>query len=185
MKTLTGIIFLFALAVLSSCEGPVGPPGQDGESLFGTVFQFQDDFTPENEYSLYYEFPQSITVYETDVVLVYIRWKQVEDNSGETVDVWRLLPQTVDLGDRGILQYNYDYTFNDVEIFLDGTVDFNTLPPADTDNQAFRIVVFPADFITQKGLDINDYNLMMKSLKVTPGMIQKIDVENKNEVVEP
>lgn len=183
MKTITGIILVFALAVLASCDGVPGPPGrdgydgqdgQDGESLLGSVFEIEGDFTSQNDYTLYFEFPSNVTVYESDVVLVYILWEQVEDNYGEWLDVWRLLPQTVVL-DEGVLQYNYDHTFADVQVFLEGTIDFNTLLASEALDQIFRIVVLPADFVAQKSLDVSDYNMMMKSLEVKPEMIQKLE----------
>jgi hypothetical protein len=190
MKTITGIILVFALAVLTSCVGEPGPPGrdgldgqdgQDGESFLGSVFEIKGDFTSQNDYMLYFPFPSNITVYDTDVVLVYILWEVAEDNSGNPIDVWRLLPQTVVL-DEGVLQYNYDYTFADVQVFLEGTIDFNTLLPAETDDQVFRIVVFPADFITQKSLDVSDYNMMMKSLDIKKDLVQKIDLNTQIEI---
>lgn len=190
MKTITGIILVLALAFLASCEGVPGPPGRDGidgkdgkdgESFLGSVFEIEGDFTSHNNYALFFEFPSSITVYESDVVLVYILWEQVEDNNGEWLDVWRLLPQTVVLDD-GVLQYNYDHTFVDVQVFLEGTIDFNTLLPAEAQDQVFRIVVLPADFVAQKNLDISDYNLMMESLGVKKDLVQKIDLNTQIEI---
>ncbi|MBW6535268.1 MAG: hypothetical protein K0B11_09675 [Mariniphaga sp.] len=193
MKTTTGIILVFALAFLASCEGEPGPPGRDGldgldgESFLGSVFEIEGDFTSQNDYMLYFQFPSNITVYDTDVVLVYILWDIAEDISGNPVDVWRLLPQTVVLrnentGNDEVLQYNFDYTFADVQVFLEGTIDFSTLLPAETDNQVFRIVVFPADFITQKSLDVSDYSMMMKSLGIKKDLVQKIDLNTQIEI---
>ena len=105
------------------------------------------------------------------MVLVYILWEVVNVN-GKNTDVWRLMPQTVILND-GILQYNFDYTVADVKIFLEGTTDFNKLLPAETDNQVFRIVVLPADFLSKKSGDIIDFN----SLKSLPGL--KLDTMGK------
>lgn len=190
MKTITGIILVLALAFLASCEGVPGPPGRDGydgidgkdgESFLGSVFEIEGDFTSDNNYALYFEFPSNITVYESDIVLVYILWEQVEDNNSEWLDVWRLLPQTVVL-DEGVLQYNYDHTFVDVQVFLEGTIDFNTLLPAEAQDQVFRIVVLPADFVAQKNLDISNYNLMMKSLGVKQNLVQKIDLNTQIEI---
>jgi hypothetical protein len=82
MKNLIRIMCFAALAFLPACEGEPGPPGRDGsdgESFLGSVFEIEGDFTPENDYSLYFEFPQSLIVYESDIVLVYILWEQVED----------------------------------------------------------------------------------------------------------
>jgi hypothetical protein len=67
-------------------------------------------------------------------------WEETEDSNGEPVDIWRLMPQTRIL-DQGLLQYNYDYTFFDVSIFLESDFDLSTLQPGDTDDQVFRIAV--------------------------------------------
>jgi hypothetical protein len=66
--------------------------------------------------------------------------------------------------DEGVLQYNYDYTFADVQIFLEGTIDLDSLLPAEALGQTFRIVILPADFARANDLDVTDYNLLMKSL---------------------
>jgi hypothetical protein len=85
-----------------------------------------------------------------------------EANDGSSLDVWRLLPQTIVIGDEGILQYNYDYTVGDVQVFLEGTIDFDTLLPAEAENQVFRIAVLPAAYAKNKNLDIHDFNMVMK-----------------------
>ncbi len=183
MKKLTRLILVFTLAIFAACEGPQGPPGppgepgvpgengEDGGILLPSVFEIEGDFLPENNFSLFYEFPNTIEVFESDVVLVYILWEVTEGEDGETFDVWRLLPQTIML-DEGILQYNFDHTFVDVQIFLDGTVDFDTLLPAEALDQVFRIVVLPADFAAQKAHNIEDYDLMMKSLGINPALVK-------------
>lgn len=184
MKTITGIILVFALAILAGCEEIPGPPGRDGidgldgDSFIGSVFEIEGDFTSQNDYQLYFEFPDNIEVYESDIVLVYILWEQVEDNSGQPIDVWRLLPQTVVLNE-GVLQYNYDHTFADVQIFLEGTIDFNDLLPAEAFDQVFRIVVLPADFAMNNHLDVSNYSEMMKFLEVKKDLVQKIDLNNR------
>jgi hypothetical protein len=182
------LALLLSAALLISCEGPtgpMGPPGQDGEdgldgdSFLGTVFEIQGDFTSENDFSLYFAFPESTVVYESDVVLVYILWEQTTIEGGEVLDVWRLLPQTVFL-DEGILQYNYDFTYADVLIFLGGTIDFNTLLPGEAEDQIFRIAILPADYAESKSLDVSDYNSLMKSLNFNPDAVRKIDLQDRN-----
>ena len=105
---------------------------------------FGSTSAPENEYLLDYTFPTTVEVLETDIVLVYILWDQTEDDNGVPVDIWRLLPQTR-LLDQGILQYNFDHTFFDVNIFLEANFDLGTLAAGDTDNQIFRVAIIPAD----------------------------------------
>lgn len=173
MKTITAILFLLTAVLITSCEGPMGPPGLDGldgDNMIGTVFEIEGDFTPQNNYMLYYQFPANFKVYDGDIVLVYILW----EISGGT-DVWRLLPQTVVLDD-GILQYNFDYTINDVQIFLEGTTDFNRLRPAETDDQIFRIAVLPAAFAQNKSIDVTDLDVVMKSLNIPINLVEKMEL---------
>ncbi|WP_159517696.1 collagen-like protein [Sunxiuqinia indica] len=179
MKTVTSIILLIALAVMTSCEGPMGPPGydgidgEDGVNIQGNIFEFTDDFTNANEFSLSYSFPSNFEIYSTDIVMVYILWEQV-DYGGETVDVWRALPQTVVLND-GVIQYNFDHTVYDVRVFIEETV--GNLLPEETQNQTFRIAVLPAAWASTKSIDIKDMNAVMKSMEMTSKSVKKISIK--------
>ena len=178
MKTIKSLFLLTIISFLISCEGPIGPPGYDGEdgenAEIGSIFEIQGDFTPNNNYMLYYEFPSNFEIYDGDVVLVYILWEQAETNNGGLTDVWRLCPQTVVLND-GVLQYNFDYTLADVQIFLEGTTNFNNLLPGETDNQIFRIAVLPAAFAKENTIDVTDFSVVMKSLNLNLTSIEKIN----------
>jgi hypothetical protein len=177
MKTITQIMLMLVIALMLACQGEPGIPGEDGidgDSFLGSVFEIKGDFKPSNDFSLYFEFPKTIEVFESDVVLVYILWDQVEGNSGKVLDVWRLLPQTVVLND-GILQYNFDYTWLDVQIFLGGSIDFNTLLPSEALDQIFRIVVLPAYFAKNNVLDVYDFNLLMKTLRLNSADVQMVN----------
>lgn len=175
MKTIIATLLFTAAVIFTSCEGPMGPPGfdgVDGVNILGQVIEIQGDFTPGNDYALYYEFPGNFEIYDGDVVLVYILWEVSGD-----LDVWRLLPQTVVLQE-GILQYNFDYTLVDVQIFLEGTVPFNTLLPAETDNQIFRIAVLPAELAKEKSLDVSDLNALMNKMNVNPDSINRMEINS-------
>jgi hypothetical protein len=172
MKKISAIIILLTSVLILSCEGPVGPPGQDGNSLIGSIFEMKGDFKASNNYELFFDFPQNLEIFETDVVLVYILWEVATVNGIQT-DVWRLLPQTIILDD-GILQYNFDYTVNDVRIFLEGTTNFSNLLPAETNNQIFRIAVLPADFVaSKKSTEISDLSILMNSPELKFNVIEK------------
>ncbi|SIR01914.1 hypothetical protein [Maribacter ulvicola] len=187
MKKLHLCIGALATLFIISCEGPQGPPGfdgvdgfdgidgADGINILGQVMDIEGTFTLDNDYSIFYEFPQTIEVFETDVVLVYMLWDVTEDSNGESVDIWRLMPQTRIL-DQGLLQYNFDYTFLDVNIFLESDFDLSTLPAGDTDNQVFRIAVLPAESTTGK-LDTSNINAVMAHLGMTEENIQKVTLE--------
>ena len=171
MKKITSILLILAAVIITSCEGPMGPPGlpgNDGDALIGTIFEIEGDFTPSNEYTLYFEFPNDFEIYDTDVVLVYILWEQVDG-----LDVWRLLPQTVVLPE-GIIQYNFDYTVADVQVFMEFTIPEKDLLPAETDEQIFRIAVLPADFTAKKSVDVNDFNSILNSPQLQLNTIKDV-----------
>ncbi len=185
MKKATLILGALLTLFFISCEGPQGPPGydgfdgvdgQDGINILGKVIDIEGDFTAQNGYSIFFEFPQSIEVFETDVVLVYLLWEQTTDGNGDPVDIWRLMPQTRILN-QGLLQYNYDYTFFDVSLFLEADFDLATLPTGDTDNQIFRIAVLPAEFGIGSKLDKSNINSVMQALGVQENEVQKIKLD--------
>ncbi len=170
IKTLTLLIASFF--IISSCEGPMGPPGQDGDSLIGTIFEIEGDFTAANQYQLFYDFPGNFEIYDTDVVLVYILWDVVNVN-GKNTDVWRALPQTL-VFDQGVLQYNFDYTVNDVRVFLETTMPASELLPAETQDQVFRIVVLPADFVSMKSKsELHDLNVLLNSPEIKLNLVKR------------
>jgi hypothetical protein len=183
MKKLLSTLALSFLFLLS-CEGPAGPPGppgfdgldgQDGVNILGNVLEIETDFNAGNNYAVLYEFPNSVEVFESDVVLVYLLWDQTQDSNGDPVDIWRLLPQTRILN-QGLLQYNFDHTFLDVNLFLESDFDLSTLSPGDTDNQVFRIAILPADFAQASKLDYSDMNAVMSTLNVTENDIQRVRI---------
>ena len=187
MKKFNIILGAFITLFFIACEGPQGPPGfdgfdgrdgidgQDGINILGQVIDIEGTFAPANEYSIFFEFPQTVEVFETDVVLVYLLWDQTEDSNGDPVDIWRLLPQTRIL-DQGLLQYNYDFTFFDVNIFLESDFDLGTLQPGDTDNQVFRIAVLPAEANQTAKLDTSNINSVMSALGASESDVQKINL---------
>jgi len=189
MKKITFAILAFTTLLATSCsvngldgrdgfdglDGRDGIDGQDGVNILGQVIDIEGDFVAQDDYSIFYEFPQSIEVFETDVVLVYILFGQTEDSNGEAVDIWRLLPQTIIL-DQGLLQYNYDHTFLDVNIFLDADFDLETLQPGDTDNQVFRIAVLPADSAGKSSVDHSNMSEVLSKLGVMEQNIPRVNV---------
>ncbi|MFS4456868.1 collagen-like protein [Maribacter sp. 2304DJ31-5] len=179
MKKISVLLGAFLTLLFISCEsldGRDGIDGEDGVNITGTVIDIEGTFDATNEYSILYEFPQTIEVFETDVVLVYLLWDQTEDSNGEAVDIWRLLPQTRIL-DQGLLQYNFDHTFLDVNIFLESDFDLSTLLPGDTDNQVFRIAVLPAEALQTGKLDTSNIHAVMGRFGISEKDIQKIRLD--------
>lgn len=161
-----GIAGSFVLSFgLVSCEGPIGPPGPPGppgsdgaDGLIGSVFEAQIDFDKANDYQGIVDFPTSIDVFDSDIVVAYIL-TAVDDGT----DIWEPLPQTL-FFDTDILLYGYDHTSFDIRFFLDGTVDLGSLDPVFTDGVIFRVAIIPADFAAT--IDINKFEDVMSALKV-------------------
>lgn len=177
---------VFSLAACTGDDGPQGPPGPQGpqgpagvDGLIGTVFDLEGDFTAENDYTIFTEYADftDVEVFDTDVVLVYLRVGQDGEAGGEPVYLWRLLPQTYYLDGGGTMQYNYDYTYFDVNIFLAADVDLSTLGPAFTDNQVFRVAIIPASMAQDTSLDVSNYNAVMSALNIQDRNIPVIDLD--------
>ncbi len=188
MKRIGLIFSTIAIALVTACEGPAGPPGPpgfdgrdgldglDGVNILGTVLEIEGTFSAANDYTLFYEFPNTVEVFESDLVLVYILWDQTDDGNGQPVDIWRLLPQTRILT-QGLLQYNYDHTFFDVSVFLESDFDLSTLQPGDTDNQVFRIAIVPAEYGQTSRMDVSNIESVMSALKVEEKNIHRITLD--------
>lgn len=173
MKKINLILILSLL--LASCEGsrgPQGPPGESGGTLLGTIFEIEADLTAQNDYSFIFEFPPNeIEVFESDIVQVYLLEDVVNDSTGP-IDVWTPLPTSFFFENGSQLVYNFNHTFLDVNIFLGGNINFDSVSNDRLLNQVFRIAVIPADF-AGKAQDLNSYEAVMQA--IPEAKIVKID----------
>ncbi|ETN96549.1 hypothetical protein SAMN04487906_2934 [Zhouia amylolytica] len=158
MKKIFYLLTMVSLAFVS-CDGdpgPPGPPGQDGGLIVADAFEIEVDFTEANNFEIVE--PYGFEVFPYDVVLTYILWEV------DGTEIWRLIPQDVFFND-GVLTYNFDFTQEDVRIFLDGTIDLNSLGSEWTQNQVFRVVVVPADNV-DASIDFSNYNNVIQALNI-------------------
>lgn len=170
MKKILSLLFL--CSVLISCTGEPGPPGPPGPQgpqgpyIVGNVFEIENvDFHPANDFSFYgtfNEFIPQVDVLTSDVVHVYL----YEGTSESGNDIWSLMPQTFYFNGGSILAYNFNFTDEDFEIYLDGFVDFSTLDPFYTQDQIFRIAILPADFAQNNDIDVSNFYQVMGALNI-------------------
>lgn len=113
----------------------------DTALFLAEVFETTINFSESNGYKVIVPFPSDVTVYESDVILVYL----LEDVTSNNDDIWSQLPQTYFLP-QGTLLYSFNHTFFDAEIFLDANFTLSTLESLYTNNQTFRIAIVPAEF---------------------------------------
>lgn len=161
MKKVFSLLLITLL--FTACEGPQGPQGLNGLNgaiIASSGFEIIIDFNATNNYEFIE--PYGFDVFPFDVTLVYILW---ESSNGQ--DIWRLLPQSTTFNDDTILIYNFDFTQNDVSIFLDGTTNLNTLDASWTQNQTFRVVVVPADNVGKTAVNYSDYNATIEALNIS------------------
>ncbi len=181
------MLLMVGVLVAPACEGPEGPqgpPGFDGQDgvdgedgadgldIIDLVFEAEVDFTEESGYAAAFNFGE--WVFEDDNFLVFREFGVTEDGRS----IWRLLPQTVFLGEAGVLIYNYEFAHRVLAIFIDGAVDPATLPAEFTQDQYFRIVYMPGLFPNvEEGakVDYSDFDAVMKMLGKTEKDIIKLN----------
>ncbi|WP_245189427.1 hypothetical protein [Lunatimonas salinarum] len=157
--------------LLFSCEGPMGPAGPpgidglDGVNIVGEVFEVDATFNQQGEFSVFGEY--GFEILESDKVLIYRL-----DGVVEGMDVWTPLPRTV-FRENGIFNYSYDFTVVDFSIYMEGNFDLRTLGPEWVQNQIFRVLILPADFISGR-MDFNDMDAMLRMLDVQESDIRRI-----------
>ena len=152
---------LFLLPILAllfvSCEGPMGPPGRDGQVIVGQMFEVNATFNSGNDYQEFFDIPSQIDVFDTDVMVAYIL---IGDFEGR--DIWEPVPQTLFFED-GTLLYGFNYTLADVSFFLDGSVYLDDLDSSFTQDIIFRVAVLPADQV--QGLNLKNMDNVLNAME--------------------
>lgn len=159
MKKITLLIAFIGLITLQSCTVNEVQDNVDNDTI-AEVFEVTRTFNINNGYSTLIDL--GLPIYSSDMILVYHLYDVV---GGE--DVWRLMPQTYYFNDGGELDYNYDFTRYDVNLFLDANFPLVDLSSSWTQNQIFRIVIIPGYFSNKgtKQVDFNDYRAVIKAYK--------------------
>ena len=170
MKNILLFLAISSTILFSSCEGPEGPPGEPGINILGQVFEANVNFQynpAANNYTDLITIPNTIEVYESDVILVYRLGAPAPNGD----DVWEPLPQSRFFSNGDIMQYVFDHTFYDVKFYIEGNFDLSLISTDFTDNQIFRIAIVPSEYGTAN-LTMED---LLQGLQINPTEIQKLD----------
>ena len=163
-------ILLFVLAIaatsFSSCTGSDGPRGQDGTSVLAEVFEIKNvNFVNQNgNYSVLYNLNPAI--YLDDMILVYRRSGVSNGNN-----IWQSLPKTYYFDNGQELDFNFDFSVNDIVINL-GYTDTSVLLPEYLNNQLFRVVVIPGNLSNKQSIDFTDYHAVIKAYGINDNNIK-------------
>ena len=107
---------------------------------------------------------------DSDKVLVY-RLKGVSGG----LDIWEQIPKTIYLSDGNEVDYDFDFTKNDVQIYVNAT--YNIVGSTEFyNNQTFRIVLVPAGYLNKGAaqVDYSDYNAVIKYYNIDDSKVVKI-----------
>ena len=164
MKKIITLLAVVGMFSLQSCT--TTDPNYVDTDTISTVYETNSvSFLPAG-YSIRYIYP--FAIYNSDVVLVYRLTGEVNGN-----DLWEFLPETHYFADgTRNFSYNFDFTRNDVQIYLEGN-NLGTLDAAYRLNQIFRIVVVPGSFASS--LKNTNYEAVISALNIKENQIQKIN----------
>lgn len=153
-------------------QGPQGPPGEGGE--LAQVIDITGDFSEGNNYTLTLDFnAEDLEVFETDAILVYLKDGEAGEADGLPVEIFRPLPQVYYV-ESGEVQYNYEFTFFQVDIFMEGTANFDELDAAFTQDQVFRVVIVPGEFAENSGVDLSNMDAVLNALDIQNSEISNL-----------
>jgi hypothetical protein len=147
------LLVLIAFTVITCTDRTVEVSTTD---TYPKMRDITGSFNAANQYTI----TQGIEIADTDVVLVY---RQSGSDNGTAI--WELIPRTLFLPE-GELDYDFDFTKNDVLLKVGGTIDFSKVGTtfiADfLSDQRFRIVLVPASSAKNSTLKYDDYNSVAK-----------------------
>ncbi|WP_310559225.1 hypothetical protein [Flavobacterium sp.] len=167
MKKIITILAVIGILSLQGCTTITDSNYVDNDTI-STVFENKVayNFTAANNYIVKFNFPGAI--YSSDMVLVYRLTGTVNG-----ADLWEFLPETHYFADgTRDFGYNFDFTKNDVQIYLEGN-NLATLDAGYRLNQFFRIVVVPANIVY--AVDKSNLSAVMAAIKINDSQIQKFN----------
>ncbi|MFD2827762.1 collagen-like protein [Leeuwenhoekiella polynyae] len=177
MKKTTTILSLLLVIILTSCSGSDGRDGVDGlDAEYSKVIEVTGiDYVYDdanNEWFTQNPIPfDGVEVLEGDAVLVYLADGSVTASDGEPTELWKLMPITF-FDANGEFQYEFNHTFENVELNIVGNFDLSTLNNAAVSNQTVRIVIIPTEYAENFNGDFSNYNEVMSALELNESDVQ-------------
>ncbi|WP_024480100.1 MULTISPECIES: hypothetical protein [Cellulophaga] len=187
MKKAIQLLGMFSIVLFVSCSGSDGVNGANGlngengeDGISAQVFEVDGvnfDFEADNNWfatRLTFNDFTNFEILESDAILVYRFDGEVELSDGPANN-WSLIPQNFFVS-QGTLQYTFAHNFVDMDLFIDGNFDMATLSDDFTQNQFFRIVILPGDFLSSK-LDKSNMAAVLSAINVDEESIARISMK--------
>lgn len=154
-------------AVLTSCDNNDDITMVGDGDTYSIARDISGSFTANNNYTI----GTNVTLQGADVVLVYR--KTMDGNTA----VWSQIPRTLYLNE-GELDYDFDFTSGDVQIYAGGGINFPAQSQAFMNtylnNQTFRVVLVPASFAKNANVDYSNYESVAKYYNIQEEKIKTI-----------
>lgn len=166
MKKILTLFAIVGLVAFSSCSSDDVP---DNDTISEVYEVSNVNFTAANDYNPI--IPLNPAIFDSDMVVLY-RLAGVENGQ----DVWKMTPELYYFANGTFnFGYNFNFTKNDVSIYLDGN-DLASVATTFRTNQIFRIVIIPGYF-SNKSVnkpDFSDYNAVIKKYNIDDSNLKKI-----------
>ncbi|WP_417427628.1 hypothetical protein [Halpernia sp.] len=166
------IIGLLAFSVLSCDRTNDNVQQVQDNDTYSTAYDLNNvSFVKDNngDYTISRNFNNPLV--ESDVVLIFR--KSGTTNNGSPV--WQSIPRTLYLT-QGELDYDYDFSRVDIQIYAGGTFDPG-LAPTYINNQTFRVVVVPAatgSKNTNANVDLTNYESVAKFYNIKESNVKTL-----------
>ncbi len=166
------LVGLFSFGTMVSCDDRNDDVLVQDNDTYSVVLDINNvDFTmePGNMQSgtIIRSFTQPLV--GTDVVLIYRKAGTAQDGS----PVWQSIPRSVYFEDN-ILDYDFDFSKNDIHIYADGNYNLSTVPEY-VKSQTFRVVLVPASAGAKNAnVDYTDYQSVIKFYKINDSKVKTL-----------
>ncbi|MFP9115504.1 hypothetical protein ACLI1A_16315 [Flavobacterium sp. RHBU_3] len=169
MKKIVLLFAAFGLLTMTSCNND-DDNNYDQDTVAQVIETNGINFNSSNSFSQLITFDSQL--YPYDMVLVY---RQGYD-SAANVAIWELTPRNYNFDNGDIIGYDFNFTQNDVELYMLANFDLTLASGTYTQNQVFRIVIIPGSLNGQgkKSVNYKDYNAVMKAYGLTESNVTKL-----------
>ncbi len=168
------LIALFSVFIVSCNSDDNNNNNNNNTDTVAEVYEIKNEnFTLNNRGNLtiYKQFNNAL--YASDMVLIY---RQEGETNGNPI--WTLVPKSY-YTTFGTVDYTYDFTINDVQIYLDTNITDTETLNSYMNNQTFRVVVIPATLgrsasNISTNSEYEDYNYVVRRYNINQQNVKQL-----------
>ena len=162
------LLAIFSLAIVS-CDTRNDDVNTQDNDTYPVVLDINNtnfSFDAQDGYFIERSFTKPLV--STDVVLIYRKAGTASDGSA----VWQSIPRTLYLDNGDELDYDFDFTRNDIMIYANGNYDIS-MTPEFINNQTFRVVLVPASASSRNAnVDYSNYESVIKYFNIDDSKVK-------------